>query len=248
MIDHLSYSAINHYLSCQRSYKHKYIDGIPVNQSEALAFGSAWHKMISLVVGSGTMTVNEAWSNPEIHKSFDWQSDMEYVNLANRMIESSREVIVRLTPYKAMIDHKVEFTIPQCPVPIIGYIDMIDHDKVPVDFKTAGRKWTQQAADDSLQPTFYLAGLHAQGFIKSSDFPYKFRYMVFTKTKKPEVQILETTRTSSDVLALFDLIGRCWDAIEQGIWLPSGIGSWKCSSNYCDFWDRCQAGKISDGK
>jgi len=241
MIDHLSYSQVAHYLSCQRSYRYKYVNEIPTAANDALLFGSAWHKMISkCLVDGGHTPLDEIWSgacaeNPDVMPD-------ELFELGLKMVSSHLVTLQKLSAYDEMIDHYIEFSIPNVPVPIIGYIDMVADDRVPVDFKTASRKWTQAQADQSLQPTFYLAGLHYQGFLKASDFPAKFRYIIFTKTKTPDVQILETTRTASDIINMFTLVEACWQAIKNGTFLPTGAGSWRCSENYCDFWERCMGG------
>lgn len=255
MIEHLSYSQIGHYLSCQRSYRYKYINEIPTDSSDALLFGSAWHKMISMVLVDQTpqMAWGKAYDetfNPEKNNHLNsdlWELGVSMINATLSTLQGLRPLpVYEFGSYqlagKVMIDHYVEFNIPGVPVPIIGYIDMVDIDKVPVDFKTASRKWTQAQADASLQPTFYLAGLHSQKFLTAKDFPAKFRYIIFTKKPPHEIQIIETTRTAEDILNLFGLIGDCWQSIQNGSFLPTGAGSWKCSQNYCDFYDRCMGG------
>ena len=137
----------------------------------------------------------------------------------------------------------MELNIPNCPIPVVGYIDAIQHDMTPVDFKTAGRKWTQDKADHSLQATMYIAMMYANGLITS--LPAKFEFHIFTKTKNPEVQILKTWRDAQDLIELYNLIGIVWDAIEQGVFVPNS-GTWLCSQKYCDFWDRCKGGMIDE--
>lgn len=240
MITHLSYSQINEYLTCQRSYRFKYINEITTDANDALLFGSAWHKMISHYLLGKNYQVG--WSE----YSLDNQLPYALIDTGNNMLQSPMVASTLQGLVPAYLDHYIEFNIPQIDIPIIGYIDMIASDGVPVDFKTAGRKWTQERADKDLQPTFYLAGLHAQGFLKASDFPAKFRYIIFLKKAPYEVQIIETTRTAEDVLNLFSLVGECYRAIQAGVFLPTGVNSWKCSQNYCDFYQRCLGGRIDD--
>ena len=52
MVDHLSYSSIQNYLMCGRHWKYQYVDKVESDKSDALLFGSAWHKMINLVRGN----------------------------------------------------------------------------------------------------------------------------------------------------------------------------------------------------
>lgn len=246
MIEHLSYSSIQKYLTCSRQWRFKYIDEIPVEEkSDALLFGSAWHKMIGLVVG-GNDNLGNAWtkaiSSVTEEKSDDAYADL--VSLGMKMITSPT-----ITPHLQglnfwKMEQYMELNVPSVPVPIIGYIDAIrcdDNANVPIDFKTAGRKWTQEKADHSLQATMYIAMMYQAGLITS--LPAKFEFHIFTKTKNPELQILETWRTAQDLIELYNLIGVVWDAIEQGIYVPNS-SSYLCSQKYCDFYNRCKGGMI----
>lgn len=133
------------------------------------------------------------------------------------------------------LEERVILNLPNVPVPIIGYIDLVTRDGVPCDIKTAGRAWAPDKADNELQPTFYLAALNQQG--DQSDM---FRYYVFVKTKTPKVQIIETRRTAGDMFWLIEALGETYRAIEAGIFPPTGAGSWKCNPEYCEYWNVCK--------
>jgi len=92
-----------------------------------------------------------------------------------------------------------------------------------------------------MQPTFYLAALSQDDYplVKDGDGAYLFRYYVFVKTKKPKVQIWETTRTVSDLFWLFGLIREVWHGIEAGVF-PPNPETWKCSPRYCEYWGICR--------
>lgn len=138
------------------------------------------------------------------------------------------------------IEERVSFTVPGVPVPVIGYIDVVTEDGVPCDFKTSSRAWNAAKAHDSLQPTFYVAALAQSGQVVPDG---KFRYYIFTKTKNPKAQIIETKRTPGQLFWLLDALRLMWDGVEAGVFLPSGVGSWKCSDRWCEFWDLCR-GKV----
>lgn len=248
MIDHLSYSSISSYLQCARHWRYRYIDRQPSPSSDALLFGSAWHKMISLVasgqghLGKSTLGSLNAW-----HTVMATMKELQDNPIADGVQELGERLLAapeivnaigRLDPVH--LDYEIELHVPGLPVPVTGFIDMIAADGLIYDFKTAGKKWTQDQADASLQPTVYLAALQQSGLVS---LPAPFRYMIFTKTKSPEVQIIDTVRTAADVLAFYELAREVWRAIEAGIYVPNGIGSWKCSQNYCEFWNLCEGGK-----
>jgi hypothetical protein len=236
MIDHLSYSSISGYLQCSKHWKYRYIDQVPTESSDALLFGSAWHKMIGLVVDGDTPS--DAWLCAHTETFKEHESNLFDLGIKMLQNPNINLEIAELKPRE--IEYKFEAHFPGVPVPVIGFIDMITQDGHVIDFKTAGRKWTQDRADNDLQPTFYLAALNKLGLV---ELPATFRYMIFTKTKNPEVQVIDTTRTAADVLALYALVKEVWDAIEMGVYVPSGIGNWKCSSNYCEFWNLCEGGR-----
>ncbi len=239
MIEHLSYSSIRKYLACQKNWKFKYIDKLETTSSDALLFGSAWHKMIGLVCAGDNL--DHAWTK-SLSEITQEKTDGEYAELAGdgmRMI-TVPEVITTIQGLQPKeLEYKFEIGVPGVDVPVIGFIDMIDQDGAPVDFKTAGRKWSQQKADDDLQPTFYLMAMQQLGLVS---LPATFRYMIFTKTKNPEVQIIDTVRTAKDILNLHSLIREVYEAMQKDFFLPTGLGSWLCSEKYCDFWSACQYG------
>jgi CRISPR/Cas system-associated exonuclease Cas4 (RecB family) len=134
-----------------------------------------------------------------------------------------------------VIEKRVEFTVPGVPVPIVGYIDMVASDGVPVDFKTASRAWYSKKAHTELQPAFYLLALLQDGYQSNPD--GRFRYIVLTKTKKPKVQIIDTKRTVGQLFWLMDLIRETWEAISAGVFPPNPL-TWKCPK-YCEFSEMC---------
>jgi len=144
-----------------------------------------------------------------------------------------------LNETRPQIEKYVTLGIPGVPVPIVGYIDVIEKDGVPVDLKTSARAWGRGKAQDELQPLFYLAALNQSlGFSLNPEL--KFRHYVFTKAKSPKVQIWETQRTIDELFWLFTLIREVWQGIERGVFPPSGVGSWKCSAKWCEYWHLCR--------
>lgn len=242
MIEHLSYSSINTFLMCSKRWQLKYIDKHPEETGPNLIFGGAWHKMINLIIEGEKPKV--AWSQAfnakleEENVTGDWF--IEYDVLGQRMIDVPviQEAIQQLKPLNnESVEKRVELKIPGMPVPLVGYIDMID-EFGPIDFKTTARKWNQSQADQSLQPTIYIASLYQAGLIS---LPATFRYIIFTKTKNPVVQVLETERTIQDIYNLFDLVSDVWKAINKEAFVANTQG-WHCSEKYCGQWNNCQWG------
>lgn len=244
MINHLSYSSISKYLKCGKQWKFRYIDGLQEESSEALQFGSAWHAMIKYELQEENKNLLDSWyAVCEEWNGVKLPSPMpeELIQLGEKMLTSPKitKTIQGLKINLESLEMETELHIPGVTVPIVGFIDMIDLDGTPVDIKTASRKWTQEQVDTDLQATFYLAALEQAGLIQ---LPAKFRFIVFTKTKHPDVQILETTRTHADVFALYGFVNEVWQAIQREVFIPADPSNWWCSHKYCGFWDVCEYG------
>jgi len=254
-IDHLSYSSISSYLLCPRAWRFHYLDKIQVPTAPALVFGSAFHKTIEehikTVFATGRVPVVDRWQrhwndqlerNPEIAWGTD--SAESLCNTGIRMLTAPdvASLIDALKPLDEphSIERRVELHVPGVSIPIIGYIDMLEHDGVPADFKTSARAWNAKKARSEMQPVFYLAALNQAGYDLNPDL--RFRHYVFTKTKNPKAQIWETTRTVGEFFWLFGLIRDVYDAIVSGVF-PPNPGTWKCSQKYCEYWPMCR-GKL----
>ena len=251
-LDHLSYSSISTYQTCARAWKFHYIDRVPTKAAAALVFGSAFHGVIEdyLTVPGGDLqsTWAERWHaqlEQDGTDAVDWGTDTPEAlhNLGVSMF-TAKEVIEPLSTIRAMvedsgpvIERRVTLQVPGVPIPVIGYIDIITDDGVPGDFKTSARRWSDARGSDEMQPVFYLAALNQAAYAGNPE--RRFRHYVFTKTKKPELQIIETTRTAGELLWLLDMIRSVWEGIAAGAF-PMNPSTWKCSPQYCEYWSRCR--------
>lgn len=255
-VEHLSYSSINLFNMCPRAWRFKYVDGEPTVPGVALAFGSAFHAtieghIVDKVDDKEPRPLVEIWSGQwqrQVEErghlvKWDGSTPEEMHNLGVHMFSAKEVEKVVLSMVAGQygdgpaVELEVDFRVPGVPVPITGWIDMIEADGVPVDFKTSARAWSASQAQGELQPLFYLAALNQGGYRENPDL--KFRYYIFTKTKKPKVQIWEPRYTTGNLFWLFALIQEVWGAIEAEVFPPRPVG-WKCSPKYCDFWGMCR--------
>lgn len=243
MIEHLSYSSISTYLMCPRSWRFRYIDKVEAPVSPALVFGSAFHDAIEAHVDKrGDLSLEDRWhsawgSQLETRENIAWDKDADmYAQLGAVMLSAPDTVRLVEAIVPRAIEQKVELLVPGVPIPVIGYIDVIESDGVPADFKTSSRSWSQQKADEELQPLFYLAALNQAGTLHD----YRFRYYVFVKNeKRPQVQIWETRREAAGLFWLFGLVKDVWAAIDGGAFPPNPT-TWKCSPKWCEYWQECK--------
>lgn len=251
MLNHLSHSSIDVYLRCHRGWKFKYIDEIPEKKNAALLFGATFHEAIeSYILSRGSIVQSwvAAWDAKltELDGQIDWQQDTpeSLCNDGIRILthEDILPVVDALVPLsiggKPAIERHVEFRVPGVPVPVIGYIDMIEQDGVPVDFKTSGKSWPTSRAENELQPLFYLAALNQS--LAWLEHGRRFRHYIFVRNKTPKCQTFETQHSSSEIFWLFDLIRECWQSIQKENFAPTGANSYLCSERYCSYWGICR--------
>jgi hypothetical protein len=236
---------------CAAAWKFHYIDKIQTPTAPALVFGSAFHNTIEHWLAGKAESLTEAWSSEWKKQTegqdVDWGTDIPE-ELFNKGIDifTNDDILAELQntffthTEMPVIETKVELSIPEVPVPVIGYIDIITGDKVPGDFKTSSRSWSQDKALDETQPLFYLAAMNQMGFPVEG---WRFRHYVFVKTKTPKFQVFEHVHNPGQILWMFGMIQKVWKGIEAGVF-PENPTGWKCNPRYCDFWSICR-GKLS---
>jgi hypothetical protein len=249
-IDHLSYSSVNTYLSCGKSWELKYIQKVPASISATMVFGSAWHSAIEAMIiersqfagANAIETWQRCWSKQLAEKpDIDWGGDTpeSYFNDGIRMLNDIgiQMAIENIRVGGAdNIERNVTLRVPGVPVPITGFIDLITEDGVPGDIKTSSRAWSEDKAAGELQPLYYLAALSQAGVPVEGG---RFRHYVFCKTKQPKVQVLEHTHSMKEIFFLFNMLQNIWKAIEAGVFIESP-NDWKCSPVGCGYWQHCR--------
>lgn len=254
MIEHLSYSSINLFLTCSEAWKRKNILKEPQSSTPALVFGSAIHNTIEGFIeakanGVANMPLHDLWqwkwaAAVEREPNCEWGADTpeEHYNEGIRLLSNPdlQQMVNRLTPLRddqgLFMERKVELRVPGVPVPIIGYIDLVTNDGVPGDFKTSAQQWSQDKAKDELQPLFYLAALNQLG---RSVPGLRFRHYVITKAKVSKVQVIETQHTWDSIFWLYGLIQQVWRAIEAESFVVNPH-AWLCGPKFCPAWSRCR--------
>lgn len=256
MIEYLSYSSINLFLTCGEAWRRKYIAKEPQAVTPPLVFGSALHNTIESYIeakaelGPGfnyalTDKWGEIWQHTlEKQPECEWGASQpeEHYNEGVRLLNNPDlvQMVNRLTPLRdeagLFMEREVFVNVPGVPVPIKGYIDIVTKDGVPGDFKTSATSWSNEKAAKELQPLFYLAAMNQLGM----DSPgLRFRHYVITKTKTPKVQVIETQHTYDSIFWLYGLVQQVWRAIESETFVVNPH-AWLCSPKYCNAWSQCR--------
>ena len=258
-LEHLSYSSISTYHMCPRSWYFRYVEKVEVPTSTALVFGSAFHgvieEMIQQRVNGKSIPLADVWGeawNKQLERNplinWDGETPESLYNEGTRILSTPdvTDMIGAISPAQddegLMIERKVMLHVPDVPVPVIGYVDIIEADGVPADFKTSSRGWNEGKVASELQPDFYLAALKLSEYGNFIPDDLRFRYYVFVKTKTPRVEMWETSRKWSDFIWLFLFVKETWRAIEAEAFPPNPT-TWKCSEKWCEYWSMCR-GKV----
>jgi len=179
----------------------------------------------------------------EPRKDIDWGMDTpeSFCNDGIRMLNDKdiQDGILSIQPVVdqdgARIERKLELHVPGVPIPIIGYLDIMTANG-PADFKTSSKSWSADKAAEEIQPSFYLAALNQMGETIPG---FRFTHFVFVKTKKPQFQRIESTRTVAELFWLFKMIKHVWDGISAGVYMENP-GTWLCNPSYCEYWSICR--------
>ncbi len=135
-----------------------------------------------------------------------------------------------------MIEERIIIPVPGISVPLSGAIDLTDKNSWMIDIKTAGKKWPESKAEGSIQATMYAALYHT----KTGNYPSKISFEIFTSTKTPVHQSIETKRNEKDFEVLKLRIQQIINSMNAGIFPPAEPGHWSCSPKWCGYWWTCQ--------
>ena len=264
-VKHLSYSSVSLLQTCGHAFMKRYIlKARGDTTSYHLVLGSAFHDVVEQTIGAiatGSSKKPALERMPDLFverlgiqigtQKIDWiDKSLEEILVLGVGMFKSATVWNFCHNYKPMmsnagkpaIEMKFSMTIPGVPVPVIGFIDLIDENGIPCDLKTAGKRWGIWKANKELQPIFYLEALRQMGAKRNPH--HKFEYVIFVKKVPAIVERLVVTKTEQDYSNMIKLIQSAWsETIEKGAYPKSGIGSWKCNPAFCDHYESCLGGK-----
>ena len=259
-MDHLSSSQINLYLQCGLKYKFQYIDHLPKPfRPSALAFGSALHSALSWLhkeriqgnqvsLGRLYKIFNADWFSQTVEMDThykDGEEEMKLVVLGKEMLG-----LYFNEPQKKLKGSEVPFTVPlvnvatgeQLDINLEGFFDLVEADDTIVEFKTSAQAWTENDLRSNLQLTAYgyafelLCGRPPRGF----------KVVNFVKSKKPRIEILETTRGKAHYEAFLYVAEQVLKGIATAVF-PPRPGFWCKECEYkalCPIWNGGRTPKL----
>jgi hypothetical protein len=142
------------------------------------------------------------------------------------------DVSPRIMPVAA--EKKTIIAFPDRDFELAATFDYAEKDSLG-DLKT-GRQWTQERADRCGQ-------LSAYGIVFSALYKAYPRRLyidsVYRDGKAWAAKRIWTNRGPEDYERYYRLIGKVYDAIKAGVFLPASEMDWLCSPSYCEYWHVC---------
>jgi putative RecB family exonuclease len=250
---HWSYSQVSQYLRCPLQYYFERILKLerPFVPS-AMALGSAVHE--GLAEYHRHLQVNQPVPEGYIQQSFlnAWQASEDRQPIQFKESENRDDVLaqgvallelyMQEPPPENIVAIEEAMMVPlftsagEClEKPLVAVLDLLSRDAhglVVSEYKTSGRRYSELETEMMLQATTYATAVQQRYDEKPG-----VRYVVLVKTKKPQVQYLETVRTDADINRLGDVVQAVERAIEAEVFYPVE-STMNCSG--CAFYRQCR--------
>jgi putative RecB family exonuclease len=217
----------------------------PAFRSGALALGSAVHSTLDWLhrawKGTGrpaedqVLRIFDADLTTQVRDGVPLRGDPEALRTQGWKL---LEVYLHETPVKAIRAVELPFEVPivdprsgeELPVPLRGYVDLIEADGTLVEVKTASRKPDPTALQLHLQMTAY-----SYAMTRIYGERPKARLDCLMKTQEPRLERIPVEREEADDAHLFVLASEVLSAIERQSFFPNP--GWMCRD--CEFRPVC---------
>jgi hypothetical protein len=254
MIDHLSISQLSMFWRCGEQWRRRYLDNDIHPPGIAAHIGSGVHKAAEINFKSKMQTgadmplgdVQDAAADaydrslsggvflapdeaPSAKISMNEGKDAA-VALATLFRESLAPTI-----NPALVEHKVVLDIPGVSLPVVTVLDCYTSDHKLRDIKTSGKKWPEDRAHTSPQPTIYRESVKEA----TGEYPETIWFDVLVKNKTPVLQTIQTTRDNDDLRIVSAQFGIMASSIQAGIFPPAQPDHWCCSPKFCGYYFTC---------
>lgn len=250
---YISVSQLNMFMRCGLQYKFRYVDQIVRPPGVSLVEGSSMHKALEVGLREKMDTGNigpvsvmkDAWHETWTEKKKEienWGDDGEQ-KVVHEVEKRGLTLLGKYHHEKMPVVHPIDVeqrfwtTIGKNNIPVLGYIDMIDQDKIDlvngrsvVDHKVVRATKSQADADNDIQLTLYS---------KVSQAP-RVRFDCFVKTKEPKIKSVSSVRTRHDYRWLARVFDAVAETISAGVFLPADPSHWTCTPKFCGYYYTCR--------
>ena len=256
MIAHLSVSQLGMFQRCNIQYRRRYLEGETIPPGIAAHVGSGVHKAAEINFKSKMQTgedmpldavqdaAAEAYDKALSEGVFFAPDEAPGAKAA--MVQGKDDAVSLATLFRrelaptimpALVEHRVTLEIPGVALPVVTILDCYTADRKLRDLKTSGKRWTEDRAHTSPQPTVYRESV----LQSTGEYPDELMFDVLVNNKTPVLQTIPTSRTEEDLQILTRKFQTMIEAIRAGIFMPAEPGSWMCSPKFCGYWHTCEA-------
>lgn len=222
-LTHLSYSSVTLWHSCPRAWYLKYGLGIFDPPSAAQIYGTAMHNTVqdALINHTHMIAAADNFGDNFLREMNKRRADLSerdilyHIALGEETLRDpfSAELFKSIKISRAsQVEQKVEFMVPNVPIPVLGYIDIVDDNGAIYDIKTSRSDWSQERADSGTQVDFYLTAMDS---LKDNRHDGKFTYIIMTKIR-PAVYFLDTARDNYQE-KVYSLVQEMWEHVSTEI-------------------------------
>lgn len=248
-------SQITAMCECGVYYRKRYIERISLGPNSAAAFGLSGHyaeneqnlrQKIKSKIDVPLDVVQDAFNDkikdfrPEIRwtrterkfgvrKSFRLMQDEGILT----MERVHTDLVPAIKPIS--IEEKVRITLKDFEYDILGTWD-IETNRDILDFKFRKRTPNQKDVDKNIGLTLYAMAKT----VKDGRVPRFVRLIGGVRLKSgPKAFNLKGKRDHDDFKRILLTVAKMKKAIDNDIWLPASPLSWKCSPDWCEYFDEC---------
>jgi hypothetical protein len=254
MITHLSVSQLGTFQRCGEQWRRRYIEEEVIPPGIAARIGTGVHKAAETNYKSKMQTgqdmpldavqdcAAEAYAKALQDGVFFAPEEASGAKLA--MAEGKDTAVSLATLFHkqlapqiipALVEERITLEIPGVALPIMAILDLYTEDKALRDLKTTGKKWSDDKAHTSPQPTVYREAIREV----TGEYPARLVFDVLVSTKTPVLQTIETVRADEDLQVLVRQFQIMTASIQAGIFPPAQADSWICSQKWCGYYFSC---------
>ena len=169
---YLSPTQLRAYDICPLQYRHRYIEKIRPPYTPASLLGEAVHQSLEenfvqkkrtghdLTLEEAREVFDEVWEQGMPGSALDGAEaeafEQRHADGARLLEYYLREAAPAVVPH--LVEYRFRFEVPGLPVPVVGTVDLIDHNGVVIDHKTSQRPFDPGYLASDLQLMCYAIG------------------------------------------------------------------------------------------
>lgn len=254
MINHLSASQLGTFQRCGEQWRRRYLEGEIIPPGIAARIGSGVHKGAEVNLKSKMQTgedlpldavrdaAAEGYDKALSNGVFIPPDERPGAKIA--MAEGKDTVVSLATLYHeqvapgiqpALVEEKITIELPEVEFPIVTVLDCYTTAKSLRDLKTSGKRWSEDRAHTSPQPTLYRESIKEV----TGEYPESMQFDILVSNKTPVLQTIETKRGDDEIKILARQFNLMIFSIKAGIFPPAEPDHWMCSSKWCGYYFTC---------